>query len=100
VEIKEIHDEFEDRFGPFPEEVENLVYQLKVKLLAQTAGLASVTLEGEQIVFRYPPTTGERENRQLHEIGYNTRAGKNAYRYFMNGGQTWAEDVLKILEVL
>ena len=99
-EIKEIHDEFVDRFGPFPEDVENLIYQLKVKLLAQEAGLASVTIEGDQIVFRYPPSSSDRENRKLREIGYNTRLGKNAYRYLLNGNPTWQEDVLKILEAI
>ncbi len=99
-EIQEIHNEFEDRFGPFPEDVRNLIYQLRVKLLAQEAGLASVTIEGNQIVFRYPPASSEREYRHLKEIGLNTRTGKNAYRYFLSDDRDWQEDVLNILEAL
>ena len=37
-----------------PRSVQNLLYQLKVKLLAERAGLASIAVEGKQIVLRYP----------------------------------------------
>ena len=49
-----LREEFKDRFGPVPEQVENLLYQLKIKLRAEEIGLASITNEGEQIVLRYP----------------------------------------------
>ncbi len=100
-EIQEIRDEFCDRFGEFPEILENLLFQLQVKLLAQEAGLASVTTEGEQIVFRFPPLMNGRESRNLPPIGLDTRAGKNAYRMLMEENKTddgWRENVLKILE--
>ncbi len=54
-EIDALIEEFIDRFGPLPEETRNLFFQLKVKLLAEQAGLASVSCEGGQIILRYPP---------------------------------------------
>ncbi len=36
-------------------QVANLFFQMRVKLRAEAAGLASVAMEGEQIVLRYPP---------------------------------------------
>lgn len=97
-QLEEIGSEFTDRFGPFPETVENLFFQLRVKLLAQEVGLASVTTEAEQIVFRYPPLPNGKENRNLPEVGLGTRVGKNAYRFFPDGGEDLKMNILKILE--
>jgi len=44
--------EFKDRFGLLPEEVENLLYALKIKLLAARAFVESVTPERGEIVLR------------------------------------------------
>ena len=41
-EVEALEEEFKDRFGPPPEAVYNLFYQLKIKLLAEKAGLASI----------------------------------------------------------
>jgi transcription-repair coupling factor (superfamily II helicase) len=48
--LASIEMEFVDRFGPLPEQVRNLIFQIKIKLLAALAGLASVSFEGRQIV--------------------------------------------------
>jgi transcription-repair coupling factor (superfamily II helicase) len=97
-QLNEISAEFIDRFGPFPETVENLFYQLRIKLLAQEAGLASVTREADQIVFRFPPLPNGKTSRDLSEIGLGVRVGKNSYRYFLDGEENLKEDVEKILE--
>jgi transcription-repair coupling factor (superfamily II helicase) len=44
--------ELEDRFGDLPDEVRNLLYALKIKLLAMKAKLESVSTEDSQIVLR------------------------------------------------
>ena len=54
--------EFTDRFGPLPPEVENLLYVLKIKVLAAKAFVGSVTAEGGEIVLR--PVEGLRFDRQ------------------------------------
>ncbi len=46
--------EFTDRFGPLPEMITNLFYQMRVKLRAEKAGLVSIGMESGQIVLRYP----------------------------------------------
>jgi transcription-repair coupling factor (superfamily II helicase) len=78
-EAQAIAEEFGDRFGPLPLQVTNLVYQMRVKLLADHAGLASVSVEGEQIVLRYPPLPENFPPRTLPNLGYPIRSGKNAY---------------------
>jgi len=50
--IDEMVKELEDRFGYMPEPVTNLLYQLKLKLLAIEGGVKSVVTEVGQIVIR------------------------------------------------
>jgi len=53
--IEEIEDmawEFKDRFGPLPQPVENLLYVVKIKVLATRAKVSSVSTQGRQIVIK------------------------------------------------
>jgi transcription-repair coupling factor (superfamily II helicase) len=50
--INDMAKELEDRFGHMPEPVANLLYQLKLKLLAMEAGVKAVVTEVGQIVIR------------------------------------------------
>jgi transcription-repair coupling factor (superfamily II helicase) len=51
-QIEAMAQEFSDRFGVLPAEVENLLYAVRVKLLAAKAGIESITTEDGQIVLR------------------------------------------------
>jgi len=60
--IEEVEDmalEFKDRFGPLPESVVNLLYIVKIKVLAAQAEVSSVFTQGKQIVIK-PQTDGRR----------------------------------------
>ncbi len=50
--LEEMASELADRFGPAPKPVENLLFQIRVKLLAARAGVESVTSEDGQLVLR------------------------------------------------
>jgi len=56
-EVEDIAQEFEDRFGALPQPVENLLYGVKIKILAERAGVSSVSTQGRQIVIK-PQTAG------------------------------------------
>ncbi|HEM60660.1 MAG TPA: DEAD/DEAH box helicase, partial [Chloroflexi bacterium] len=49
-EIDEIRQELQDRFGDLPEEAQNLLYLLRVKVLATEAGVATVSTDDSRIV--------------------------------------------------
>jgi transcription-repair coupling factor (superfamily II helicase) len=49
-----LRQEFEDRFGPIPHAVENLLYQLQVKILAWKAGVDSVVMASGVLVLSIP----------------------------------------------
>ena len=51
-QIEAMAQEFSDRFGALPAEVQNLLYAVRVKLLAAKAGIESITTEDGQIVLR------------------------------------------------
>jgi transcription-repair coupling factor (superfamily II helicase) len=97
--LASIEMEFVDRFGPPPERVSNLLFQIKIKVLAAKAGLAAVSFEGRQILLRYPPLPSGIENRNLPELGYPVSSGKNAYRIHFHDpeNEPWQELLVQTL---
>ena len=51
-EIEALAQEFSDRFGALPPEIRNLLYALRIKILAAKAGIESIDTEERQIVIR------------------------------------------------
>ena len=51
-EVADITQELKDRFGPLPRPVDNLLYMVKIKVLATRAKVSSVSTQGRQIVIK------------------------------------------------
>ena len=51
-QVEALAQEFSDRFGTPPPEVSNLLYALRIKILAAKAGIESISTEDRQIVLR------------------------------------------------
>ncbi len=51
-EVKDIAQEFRERFGALPQPVENLLYILGIEILAMGAKVISVSTQGKQIVMK------------------------------------------------
>ncbi|HEX7976795.1 MAG TPA: transcription-repair coupling factor, partial [Anaerolineales bacterium] len=96
-EVDALAEEFKDRFGPPPETVLNLLYQLKVKLLAEKAGLASISGENGQIVMRFPEGNLPAS---LPDLGPRVRVGKVALWMPYTNLPDWPKELLNILEKL
>jgi transcription-repair coupling factor (superfamily II helicase) len=96
-EVEALNEEFNDRFGPIPENVHNLLFQLRVKLLADNAGLASVTGEGGQLVLRFPEGS-----LPSHLAGFNgsIRVGKTALWMPYKSMPNWTDELLNVLQRL
>ncbi len=100
-ELEALASEFEDRFGPFPLQVGNLFFQMRIKLKAEEAGLSSISLEGEQLVLRFPPLPEGMPARELPPIGLGARSGKNAYWLpYDNGSNSWRERLYQALSAI
>jgi transcription-repair coupling factor (superfamily II helicase) len=92
--------EFTDRFGPLPEMITNLFYQMRVKLRAEKAGLTSIGMESGQIVLRYPPAPEGVEPKRLPDLGPGIRGGKNAYWCLFGKEADWQGKLLEVLDKL
>jgi transcription-repair coupling factor (superfamily II helicase) len=90
--------EFSDRFGPLPEMLTNLFFQMQVKLLAEAAGLVSIGMESGQIVLRYPAPPEGTEPKRLPDLGTGIRSGKNAYWCLFGKDGDWRIRLLEVLE--
>lgn len=97
-EIDALVSEFSDRFGPLPEMVRNLLYQMRIKLRAEKIGLASISLENGQIVLRFPATPEGEPAPRLRDLGPAARGGKNAYWLTFGRDPDWPERLLDMLE--
>ncbi len=100
-ELDQLIEEFTDRFGQPVEQVKDLFYQLRVKLLAAKAGLVSVAIEANQIVLRFPQVPNGAPARDLPPIGFQCRPGKNAYwMQFDENDPSWRDNLLTILNAI
>ncbi len=100
TEIDALTAEFNDRFGLLPETVQNLFYQMRVKLRAEKAGLSGVNWEGGQIVLRYPAPAGDEEVERLPDLGRDVRGGRNAYWCNFGRESDWPNRLLEVLSML
>ena len=79
-DLDELDSEFTDRFGPLPPEIQNLIFQIRVKILAERIGLSAVIKEGDDIVLKFPPLPASTDKRDLPMVNRRIRINKNAYR--------------------
>jgi transcription-repair coupling factor (superfamily II helicase) len=100
-------EEFGDRFGDPPEMVLNLFYQMKVKMMAEQAGLSSISFDSGQLVLRYPALQNgldqdgdQKVKTPLKDVGPGVRAGKNAYWLPLGKDNEWQKKLLSILTTL
>lgn len=96
-EVRALSEEFNDRFGPPPETVRNLFLQLKVKILAEKADLASISAEGGQFILRYSDGTVPGD---LPDPGPGVRIGKTALWMPYNDQEDWSERLIEVLHRL
>ncbi len=61
-ELQSMRDELKDRFGNYPEEVENLFLTVGIKILAQQAGFQRIELRENQLRLNFSPE----ENREFY----------------------------------
>ena len=92
--------ELEDRFGALPEQAQNLVYQVGLRLEAQRAGVSQVTANDHEIVVKLhgrPPSDVTRLSR---EVGVALRAGSNQLRLPRGRGQGWLVTLQRLVDLL
>jgi transcription-repair coupling factor (superfamily II helicase) len=75
-DINNIAEELADRFGKIPDPVDNLLFQLRVKVLATKAGVPAVATEVGQIQIRLPEQNGSAQIRLQGYLGEQVRVSR------------------------
>jgi transcription-repair coupling factor (superfamily II helicase) len=77
-EIDNIAEELADRFGPIPDALDNLLFQLRIKSLATVARVSAVSTEVGQIQVRLPEQNGTDRIRLQGSLGNKVRVSRKA----------------------
>jgi len=100
TELDALGSEFRDRFGNLPEMTQNLLYQMRVKLRAEKAGLGSVSWESGQILLKYGSQGEGSDMNRLPDLGDGIRGGKSAYWVTLSRDEVWTSKLLDVLNKL
>jgi transcription-repair coupling factor (superfamily II helicase) len=76
--IEELGQELVDRFGSPPEEVNNLLFQVRVKVLALRAGISAIGRSGDQLVLKSDGLEQVDRQRLQRRLGSVARVGRRA----------------------
>jgi transcription-repair coupling factor (superfamily II helicase) len=95
-EINEMEDEIEDRFGALPQPVRNLLYQLRLKVLAIEAGVKAISAEEWGILIVLSDKVDRRRLERL--LGDGAKVGKD--RIWLPLSEIWRDELMRILSSL
>ncbi len=70
--------ELEDRFGPLPPPAENLLFQMRVRLLGEGAHATAITSERDQIAIKLPFLAHVERNELRDRLGNDVRVNRVA----------------------
>ena len=93
--------ELADRFGPIPDPVDNLLYQLRIKYLAARAKIASIMSENGQIRIKFDGLEQIDRYQLQRQLGAAVRVSRNAI--WLNRDlptHEWQINLVQILEKL
>jgi transcription-repair coupling factor (superfamily II helicase) len=96
--IEALAEELVDRFGPLPVEVQNLLYQVRIKVLALAAGVTSIGRDSDQLVLRSDDLEHVDRQRLQARIGDAARVARRAVWLPINDG--WPEALERTLRAM
>ena len=95
--IESLASELNDRFGPPPLEVENLLYQLRIRSLAMRAGVESISIQNGQILLQMPYSE---EQRKLPVVADDIRQSKRGLWLTRQDDSDWMNRLEEVLWAL
>jgi transcription-repair coupling factor (superfamily II helicase) len=99
-DVDAIAQELEDRFGGLPEPARNLVYLLRLKVLAARAGIEGITREGHTIVLRLSEGNEEVRKRLQARLDGKARVGRSQVWVSIRPSDAWRDDLRQVLEIM
>jgi transcription-repair coupling factor (superfamily II helicase) len=101
-EVDTFAEELADRFGPIPDGVDNLLYQLRLKVLAGTAGVEGISVEDGKIAVRSLRLEMVNRVALQRRLGRGARVSRRAVWVPFAGlsEQQWRVLLVQVLEAL
>jgi transcription-repair coupling factor (superfamily II helicase) len=100
-EVDAMGQELEDRFGKLPEPVLNLLFQIKLKILARNAGVQSIGTENEDIVIRADSLEHLDRQGLQRRLGYGVRTGRRQiWIPIQTEAEIWQAEIEKTLVLM
>ena len=99
--IEAIEDELRDRFGPLPWPAQALLYTVRLRAVAQRAGVESIVRDGSQIVFRLKDGVGGARRALQRRLSAAVEVGNTQIRLnldLLDSG--WEEPLMTLTEEL
>jgi transcription-repair coupling factor (superfamily II helicase) len=99
-ELAPLVEELEDRFGPLPREVQNLIYLVSLRLRAARAGVREIAAPDGEVLVRFagaPPAAVRVLGRQLKVA---LSIGSNQIRFPRGRGESWLATLDAVVEAL
>ena len=100
-DVDEMAAELADRFGAIPDPVDNLLFQLRIKVLAGEAGVVAVASESGQVQVRLPAEESAGGMRLQRYLGEHIRVSRQ--KIWLARGLTtrqWQVALVQVLEKL
>jgi len=100
--LDDLQTELSDRFGHLPVAIEGLIFQMRVKLLAQAAHATAIASENGQISIRLPYLANMDRQALQRYLGHNVRVSRTAI-WISHGtpdDKRWQEALIDVLERL
>jgi transcription-repair coupling factor (superfamily II helicase) len=99
--IEDMRAELTDRFGPLPEAIRGLLFQLKVKLRASRASVTAISSEDSQISIRLPYLAEVDRSALQHYLGNGVRVSRTSvWLPREQDDKVWQARLLNVLDKL
>lgn len=97
-QVDELEREFEERFGPLPESVQNLFYLLRLKLAAVQADVATIAPDDGRLMVKFRHEDSTRMQELTSRFGNRLRSSRD--RAWLPGPETdehWRERLMQVI---
>jgi transcription-repair coupling factor (superfamily II helicase) len=100
IEVDDMAQELEDRFGELPQATVNLLHQLRLKILAMTAGVQTISSEEGQVVIKAEGLGRAEEKWLQRRLGNKARVGRRQVWLSLDAQGRWQELLPDILRTM
>ncbi len=98
-EIDDVAEEMNDRFGPLPEPVKNLLYVVEIKQLAAAAMVESISTEDSKIILNFNSTAESNRASLSKDFGHGIKVGSAQMKLDTKVvGSNWPEVLKDVLQ--